>query len=537
MQKNTMKNSNESFSNIPDVLIAKWQDIADLLAKIIEIPASLIMITDQDDMEVFVSSNSKNNPYNVGDKEKWDGLYCETVIKNQQELLVPNALTDKNWDKNPDIKQGMISYLGYPINFPNKTPFGTICVLDNKENKYLDLAKKLIQHFRDIIERDLEQMLKIDSAKKELKNLSIAIEQSANTIVITDLEGIIEYTNSKFNKETGYTAKETLGKNIRILNSGKQPKEYYIELWQTITKGKVWKGEFHNKRKNGESFWENVTISPIKNEQGHIINFLAIKEDITAQKTAEQALIIAKEKAEESDRLKSAFLANISHEIRTPMNGILGFASLLKRPHLTGEKQQEFIEVIEQSGTRMLNLINDIIDISKIEAEQVEVNIKELDINAQCENIYSFFKPETDSKGLQFLHKKYLHQEKTIIKTDKDKLLAILNKLVKNAIKYSKQGSIEFGCTRKGEHLEFFVKDTGIGIPQKRQKAIFDRFVQADISDRDALEGAGLGLSISKAYAEMLGGALWVESIEGKGSTFYFTILHNTYSKEKAPMV
>jgi len=232
----------------------------------------------------------------------------------------------------------------------------------------------------------------------------------------------------------------------------------------------------------------------------------------------------AKEKAEESDRLKSAFLSNMSHEIRTPMNGILGFSDLLKEPNLTGEQQQNYIRVIEKSGERMLNIINDIVSISKIEAGLMEVNITKSNINEQIEYVYTFFKPEIETKGIQFSFKNSLPFRESIVNTDREKLFAILTNLVKNAIKYIERGSIEFGYTKKGEYLEFYVMDTGIGIDSDRQKAIFERFIQADISDKQALQGAGLGLSISKAYVEMLGGKLWVESEEGKGSTFYFTL-------------
>lgn len=249
-------------------------------------------------------------------------------------------------------------------------------------------------------------------------------------------------------------------------------------------------------------------------------------------------LNLAKKKAEESDRLKSAFLANMSHEIRTPMNGILGFAELLKEPRLNGTEQQGYIRIIEKSGARLLNIINDIIDISKIEAGQMTVNITESDINEQIEFIYTFFQPEFERKQLQHSFKKGLSAKEAIIKTDREKIYAILTNLVKNAIKYTDKGSIEFGykLKREGDHsnLEFYIKDTGIGIPHNRQKAIFERFIQADIADKMALQGAGLGLAISKAYVEMLGGRIWVESESGKGTVFYFTIPYNSENKAES---
>jgi len=297
--------------------------------------------------------------------------------------------------------------------------------------------------------------------------------------------------------------------------------------------------------KTGEYCFDyNITplFSP---ERITIHGYLLQVQDITQRKIAEKELKIAKEKAEESDRLKSAFLANMSHEIRTPMNGILGFAELLKEPNLTGKEQNEYFKIIKKSGARMLNIINDIIDISKIESGQMDVTFAETNISILADYLFTFLKPEAENKGLQMFIKNTLTQKNSNIKTDKEKIYAIMTNLIKNAIKYSDKGIIEIGLGSNGStlstnqlntqiapsELTFSVKDSGIGIPQDRQIAIFDRFIQADIADLRAFQGAGLGLSISKAYVEMLGGKIWVESKEGKGSTFYFTIPYNIKSR------
>jgi PAS domain S-box-containing protein len=254
-------------------------------------------------------------------------------------------------------------------------------------------------------------------------------------------------------------------------------------------------------------------------------------------------LTVSKEKAEESDRLKSAFLANMSHEIRTPMNGILGFTELLKEPHLTFEEQQDFIQTIQNSGERMLNTINSIVDISKIESGLMSVDIKETDLNEKIEFTYKFFKPEIEKKGLKFLYKNGLPSNEAVVKTDNEKIYGILTNLIKNALKFTYVGSIEFGYVLKSDssvvdrspnaELEFFVKDTGVGIPASQKDLIFERFRQGSESNNRGYEGSGLGLSISRSYVEMLGGRIWVESREGEGTTFYFTIPYKPVSEEK----
>lgn len=270
----------------------------------------------------------------------------------------------------------------------------------------------------------------------------------------------------------------------------------------------------------------DVHKAPLYDIEGKLIGVVGSARDVTKQKQSEIELVRAKEKAEESDRLKSAFLANMSHEIRTPMNGILGFSALLKKPNLNSDKQQQFIGIIEKSGIRMLNIINDIIDISKIASGQMSVNFADVNINNVLNELYSFFLEEVTKKSIELKLVKGLLDEQAQYSTDTTKFYAILTNLLKNAIKFTENGIIEFGYSINSTKTEllFYVKDTGIGIPEDKQAAIFERFIQADIDDKMARQGAGLGLSISRAYVEMLDGKIWVESMEKIGSTFYFTL-------------
>jgi hypothetical protein len=335
---------------------------------------------------------------------------------------------------------------------------------------------------------------------------------------------------------TGYSSEELLGQNARFLYPTQEDYEFVgREKYKQIAKYGTGAVETRWQRKDGKIIHVLMSSTPV--DPGDLskgVTFTAL--DITERKKTEQEIRAAKEKAEESDRLKSAFLANMSHEIRTPMNGILGFADLLKNPDLKGERRQKYIEIIERSGTRMLNIINNIVDISKIEAGLMRLDITVTNVNEQIKYIHTFFEPEAETKGIIFSYKNTLPATKAIIKTDREKVYNILTNLVKNAIKYTPAGSVELGYHLKTDNeplkLEFYVKDTGTGIQKDRQEAIFDRFIQADINDIKANQGAGLGLAITKAYVEMLGGKIWVNSEEGKGSTFFFTLPYNAETEQ-----
>lgn len=233
-------------------------------------------------------------------------------------------------------------------------------------------------------------------------------------------------------------------------------------------------------------------------------------------------LIEAKERAEESDRLKTAFLQNISHEIRTPMNSIMGFIELLQDPDTTGDESREYIEIIEKSGNRMLGTINDIINISKIEAGIVSLSIGEVDMKGLLYEIAGVFKPEVDKKGMHIITDIPDSSQKDIIKGDQEKIYAIYSNLVKNAIKYSYEGTITIGYRIFRDHAECFVKDTGIGISKEKQEKIFERFTR--IEESKSVEGAGIGLSIVKGYLDLMNGKISLNSIPGEGSEFIFTI-------------
>ncbi len=276
--------------------------------------------------------------------------------------------------------------------------------------------------------------------------------------------------------------------------------------------------------KHGKVVYVKEGARAVRDKNGQIFRYDGTVENITNLKKAELELIKAKQKAEENDRLKSAFLANMSHEIRTPLNGILGFSELLLEKDLSLENRTRYINTIHKSGDRLLDTINDIIDISKIESGQMPMHLEDVNVIELISDLYLFFLPQCNEKGIILNSKDCDITTDLILKTDKSKLNSILTNLIKNAIKYTTEGEIRVSCKQKDELIEFFVSDTGIGIPHEKHKSIFNRFEQVDIYDKRSFQGSGLGLTITKAYVEMLKGKIWLESEEGKGSTFYFTL-------------
>jgi PAS domain S-box-containing protein len=375
--------------------------------------------------------------------------------------------------------------------------------------------------FVELLVKQAGIILQKKIAENELKESEIRFKVLHNAsfggIAVHD-KGLIVDCNQGMSTMTGYSLEELIGMDgLQLIAERDRP--YVI---QQIVSGSEKTYEATGLRKNGTEYpmrLEGRNV-PYRGKQIRTVEF----RDITEQKKNEVELINAKERAEESDRLKSAFLANMSHEIRTPMNGILGFASLLKNQKLTEEEQQEYYSIIEKSGERMLNIINDLINISKVESGQMEISFSATNLNDQMEFLHNFFRLEAKQKGINFSIVSKLPAKQAVIYTDIEKIYAILTNLIKNALKFTSKGSIEFGCQQKGEFYEFNVTDSGIGISREKQKAVFERFVQAESYLTRRFEGAGLGLAISKAYVEMLGGEIWLTSKVGEGSTFFFTL-------------
>ncbi len=262
-------------------------------------------------------------------------------------------------------------------------------------------------------------------------------------------------------------------------------------------------------------------------ENGRLVKIDGVNIDVTSRKETEHQLIDAKEKAQESDRLKSAFLANMSHEIRTPMSGIIGFLDLIHAPGTSNEEEELYYKMVKKSSARLLSTIDDIVEISKIESGQIKIHLDLIDVQNELFFLHNFFEPEANENNIELKLNLPKNSSPDFLISDKIKFRSIITNLIKNAIKFTTKGFVEFGYTKDGNSFSFFVNDTGVGIPQNRIHAIFDRFVQANLNITRAHEGSGLGLSIARAYTELLGGEISVKSEENKGSRFIFTLDNN----------
>jgi len=367
-----------------------------------------------------------------------------------------------------------------------------------------------------------EERINTLKAEELNRKLSMAVEQSPVHIIITNVNGKIEYVNNRFTEITGFLPEEVIGKDARVFDPGSYADENIGKLWDQLKAGQSWRGEAQSKKKDGTFYWEYVSISPLKADNGEITHFVAVKEDISQRKYMEQELIAALDSAERSDKLKEAFLQNLSHEIRTPMNAIVGFTGLLNDPNVPNDQQKEFKSIILKSSNQLLSIVTDILTISRIQTGQEEVIIRPIQIDTVIDNLLVIFRPLILAKNLSFNVCIETHGD--VILTDDFKLTQILTYLLNNALKFTHIGSIELGYAIKERVVTFTVKDTGIGVAKELHESIFERFRQANTSISTNYGGTGLGLAISKSFAEMLGGSIHISSEPGQGATFTLNI-------------
>ncbi len=385
-------------------------------------------------------------------------------------------------------------------------------LFDDNGNVY-----RIISASVDITERKLNEM-------KMLKFID-AVQQSPLLVIITNLRGEMEYVNPKVCEVTGYEEEKLLGNRVSILKSGLHDKTFYKDLWKTVMAGNIWKGVIINKNRQGKLYHVESIIKPVINNK-KVISFIQIGQDITSIINTNKELESAKNKAEESDRLKSAFLANMSHEIRTPINSILGFIYLLKDEDTTADERTEFIDRISKQVLYLLNLINDVIDISKIEAGIIDINYEDVDIVEILEDVYYSIPLNLKKNNVELVLQENPLHKNLLTKTDPTRIKQILTNLINNSLKFTEDGKIEFGFDLEGsDSIRFHVRDSGIGIPSDKIENVFDRFSKIEHEGlKEKPGGTGLGLAISKALVEMMGGRIYVDSEVNVGTEFSFVL-------------
>ncbi|MCF8179177.1 MAG: PAS domain S-box protein [Sulfuritalea sp.] len=390
------------------------------------------------------------------------------------------------------------------------------------------------------LDKDVTQRL---ADEDQLHKLSLAVEQSPESIVITNVNAEIEYVNDAFLEATGYGIEDVIGRNPRILHSGKTPEETYQTMWAALSQGHPWKGEFHNKRKDGSEYIEFAIITPLRQPDGAISHYVAVKEDITEKKRIgkeldahryhlehliekrTEELVAAREQAVAANQAKSSFLANMSHEIRTPMNAIIGLTHLMNRSAMTSQ-QSAWLDKIDSAGRHLLSIINDILDLSKIEAGRMQLENTDFPLSAVLDNVASIIGESARDKGLKI----ELERDSVPLwlKGDPTRVRQALLNYAGNAVKFTNSGSIALRAELLHENdnnlqVRFEVEDTGCGISAEHITRLFQAFEQADTSTTREFGGTGLGLVITRRLAELMDGEVGVESTPNVGSTFWFT--------------
>ncbi len=373
-------------------------------------------------------------------------------------------------------------------------------------------------------------------AVEELRELSQAVEQSPASIFITNISGNIEYANPKTIEITGYSREELIGANPRVLSSGEMPKEEYKKLWDTITSGKEWHGEFHNKKKNGELYWESALISPIFDSYGKIKHYLAVKENITDRKLMVGELVHAKERAVIANRLKDAFIANMSHEIRTPLNGIIGMTSIIIDSFLqyATKEDERFFASIKRSSKRLIDTVEQILNFSRLQVGEFPIKIMDIYLSSILQTLVATYNSVAAEKSIKIRFNSTADDD-TII-ADPAALNIAFGNVIDNAVKFTEEGNVDVALYRDEENkLCVKISDTGIGLSNEYQSHIFEPYTQEIEGYSRPYEGLGLGLPISKKLFDLNGASIAVKSNKGEGAVFSIRFDKSVSEKSENP--
>lgn len=416
------------------------------------------------------------------------------------------------------------------------------------------LAEQFDMMRKSVLETNMNLNRVVRERTKELTDMTNALDATA-IVAVTDEDGTIIKANRNFVEISKYSEQELLGQNHRILKSGQHPPEFFEHMWKTISSGKIWKGEIRNRAKDGSLYWVKTTIMPILDESGKPKQYIAIRNDITNLKRTEEQLRealardranaelikrqvdelnAANEELRQKDKLKDEFLSMTSHELKTPLTPIIGWCGALKSSNILGEltpEQRSAVDTIENNAVRLEKMVSDMLDAQKIELGELKFNIGDVDVDRVARNIERDFEFMMKEKGVSFV---VSVQPGLRLRSDEARIMQVLGALLYNSVDFvpKQDGRIELLAEARGDEVVFGVKDNGPGIPKEKQQFLFKKFYQVDTSLKRKHGGTGLGLAISKGVVTGLGGQIWVDTEQGKGSSFYFSLPRVTKSED-----
>jgi len=500
---------------ISDGVIQKWQTIVDIIAEIINVPASLIMKIEPPYIKVFSSSNTKGNPYKVESKEYMEGsgLYCEKVIKTLKKLLVPNALMDKDWEKNPDIRLGMISYFGFPLLWPNGKVFGTLCVLDHKENPYSKIYDKLMLQFKELIETHLDLLYQRRSLQMLSERLTLATNSAKVGVWDWNVkDNLLIWDDSMY--ELYGVRKENFSGAYEAWKQGVHPDDIERadeEVQRALRGEEKFDTEFR-------IVWPDGTIKVIKgtasvyhDKEGKPLRMIGVNWDITECKEAE--------------KMKELLTQMIMHDLNNPLAALsINLNTLeMELQDCISDDLKNLLRLSLGLSEEIKNMTHNLLDINKMEEGKLNLRYEEMSLESLINEVIHSMDPLVKEVGKNI--SLGLSLDLPRITADYEVLKRTILNLVANALKFGKSSvKIEAGASEDAKEIIVSVRDNGMGIPKEYLVRVFDKFVQIEDAQIKGKLGKGLGLTFCKMAVEAHGGRIWAESEVGEGSRFSFTV-------------
>ena len=532
---------------VPENILENWQVTADLLAEITGVPASLVMRVHADEIEVFVSSRSSGNVYLRGEKAKLDtGLYCETVMSSLHKLQVSNALKDPDWDHNPDITLGMISYCGLPLTWPDGKVFGTFCILDNKENPYSVNTHRLLERFHDSIQLNLATIYELHLARGDAEVVRRSLQDTeakywrlldtANEGVwAIDADAKTVFVNARMAEMLGRDLEDVLGRPA----SGFMFEEDWSDHRQKTENRRKGQSEHYERRfrrKDGQTVWTLVSATPVLDEEHNFKGSFAMFTDITERKQAEEEVatlnrelhlrVAALERAAEQ---LEAFSYSLSHDMRTPLRAINGFVAILMEEYKSrlDETGHRYLEAVRRSTIRMGKLIDGLLEF--IRACGLGMEMAAVDMGALTREVFEELRAASPERSIS------LHLgELPPAYCDEGMIRQVMKHLLSNAIKFTAQRTeaiVEVGASAEGENEVYYVKDNGAGFDMRYADKLFNVIFR--LHSVEEFEGAAIGLAIVKRIVDRHGGRVWAEGAVDQGATFHFALPREEVQKRR----